>query len=125
MTKTLPEPAVPTVRLPPVISRTLAALAYLAIGVASLVPKALRPTTGFMPGAAEHFCAYFVLGVITSLTVRERTSLWKLAVLNAVYAGVLEIGQLFVPGRVATPVDFAASALGSGAAIALVALMRR
>jgi len=125
MTKTIAAAAESTFRFLPNISRGMAAAAYVAIGMASLVPKELRPSTGVIPGAAEHFCAYFVLGLVTSLAVRERTSLWKLAALNAVYAGILEIGQLFVPGRVSTAVDFAASALGSCAAIALLALLRR
>ena len=125
MTKITSAAAEPAVRIPPNITRALAAAAYIAIGMASLVPKALRPSTGIIPGAAEHFCAYFVLGIVTALAFRERTSLRKLAALNAIYAGILEIGQIFVPGRVSTPVDFAASALGSCAAIALLALWRR
>lgn len=125
MSKIISAAAEPTLRFLPNITRTLAAAAYVAIGMASLVPKELRPSTGMIPGAAEHFCAYFALGVVTAVACREGTSFWKLAALNAVYAGILEIGQLFVPGRVSTPVDFAASALGSCAAIALLALWRR
>lgn len=104
-----------------------AAAAYVGIAAASLVPKPYRPSTGLIPGALEHMGAYFVLGVIAALAVRERFPLKRLALANTFYAGALEAAQMALPGRVASFIDFLASAGGSTLAIAAVAalLVRR
>lgn len=94
-------------------TRALLAAAYLTIALASLAPKDLRPTSGVVPGAIEHLAAYFVLGVLGAVILRGQISWSSLALFNIAFAGALEAGQLFVPGRVANVIDFAASAIGS------------
>lgn len=108
-------------RLPLGLANAVAGVAYLAVAASSLVPKALRPTTGIVPGFAEHFAAYFVLGAVAVLAWKTRTPLWRLAVIHASLAAVLEVAQTAVPGRVPALADFAASALGSAVGIALMA----
>lgn len=107
------------------LTRALLAAAYLAIAFASLVPKQLRPTSGVVPGAIEHLAAYFVLGCLGAVILRGRISWWMLALFNAAVAAALEIAQLFVPGRVANVIDFAASALGSLLGILVVLALYR
>jgi VanZ family protein len=94
-------------------TRALLAAAYVAIAIASLAPKDLRPTSGVVPGAIEHLAAYFVLGVLGAVIMRGQISWWWLALFNIAFAGALEAAQLFVPGRVANVLDFTASACGS------------
>jgi VanZ family protein len=99
--------------LRPPATRALLAAAYVAIAVASLVPKQMRPTSGVVPGAMEHLAAYFVLGVLGAAVLRRRIPWWRLAWINTAWAGALESAQLLVPGRAANVLDFAASAFGS------------
>ncbi len=107
------------------LKRVLLAAAYLAIAVASLVPKQLRPTSGVVPGAIEHLAAYFVLGLLGAAILRGKISWWMLALCNAGLAAALEIAQLFVPGRVANVIDLAASALGSLVGILVLLAINR
>lgn len=107
------------------LSRALLAAAYIAIAFASLVPKQLRPTSGFFPGAIEHLAAYFMLGLLGAAVLRAKASWWMLALVNLAAAAALEIAQLLVPGRVANVIDFAASALGSLLGILFVLALRR
>lgn len=83
-------------RLPLGLANAVAGVAYLAVAASSLVPKALRPTTGIVPGFAEHFAAYFVLGAVAVLAWKTRTPLWRLAVIHASLAAVLEVAQTAV-----------------------------
>lgn len=107
------------------LARLLLAAAYVAVAFASLVPKELRPTSGFVPGAIEHLAAYFMLGLLGAAVLRGKTSLWMLALVNVAAAAALETAQLLVPGRVANVIDFAASALGSLLGILFVLALRR
>lgn len=106
-------------------ARVALAAAYVAIVLASIVPKDYRPASGIVPGAMEHLAAYFVLGLLGAAILRGQTSWWVLALANAGLAAALERAQVFVPGRIAHVIDFGASALGSLAGIlALRALYR-
>jgi VanZ family protein len=79
--------------------------------------------TSFFSGHQEHFLAYF-LSALTISAVRPRASAARTALWLVPYASVLEMGQLYVPGRHPAFADFYASALGAlaGAAIAVVIL---
>ena len=85
-------------------------LALLAI--LSLVPGEARPHTG-LPGQAEHFFAYLMTGLFLGLGVSRPRYRIGLALGLCVYAGILEIFQIWIPGRNAALMDFAASSTGA------------
>ena len=83
------------------------------IALLSLVPGPLRPHTG-LPGQKEHFLAYFLTALVLGSKPREQLS-YRASVAAALcaYAGVLETLQIWVPGRSAQLIDFAASSGGA------------
>ena len=82
-------------------------LAFIIV-VLSVVPPGLRPETS-APHVLEHFLIYLVTGFAFGLGYDRRRSL--LAILLVVFAGSVEISQLFVPGRHARLSDFIVDAL--------------
>ena len=76
-------------------------------------------------GHAEHFVAWLATAMVFGLASRPTTLLGSQCLFLIAYAGVLECGQLYAPGRQASFHDFAFSAggvlLGSG----LIWLARR
>lgn len=93
----------------PRLARIAAWLGVIAIIVLSLVPGEWRPSTG-MGKPLEHAVAYALAAA--SLTIANRSG-WRQVMFLVVLAGVLEIGQIWVPGRDAKPTDFLASAAGA------------
>jgi VanZ family protein len=90
----------------------------------SLLPAAEMVRTGFN-GDLEHFIAYAGTGAVAVVGYR-RVPAWRLAAALVVLAGLLEFGQIFSPGRHATPIDWAASSLGAAAGVTLTrAAVRR
>jgi VanZ family protein len=79
-----------------------------AIVILSVVPPALRPETA-LPHDLEHFIIYFATGVAFAVGYQIRASL--LVTLLVIFSGVVEIAQLFVPGRHARLSDFVVDAL--------------
>ncbi len=96
----------------------------LAIAVLSLVPGEARPHTG-LPGQAEHFLAYFLTALLVGVQLRELAYRSTLALALCAYAGVLETLQLWVPGRSAQLIDFAASSSGALSGMILPAVFLR
>ena len=60
----------------------------------------------------EHFIAYFGATTIIGLAYQARLTRLTVALVLIPYAALLEIGQLYSPGRGASVIDFAASASG-------------
>lgn len=60
----------------------------------------------------EHVIAYFGATTFVGLAYRTRLTRLTAAIALISYAGLLEIGQLYVAGRGASVWDFAASAIG-------------
>ena len=89
--------------MPSVYRKAIAWCSLCLCIVLTVVPPALRPVTG-LPHDAEHFLMFFTIGVAFSNAYpgREHT-LYATAVL---FSGLLEFGQLFVPGRHARLSDF-------------------
>jgi len=83
----------------PIAAWSLAA----AIVVLSLVPPNLRPQSG-IPHELEHFLIFLATGLAFGLSYDARHGL--LAMKLAVFAGAVELAQLFVPGRHARFSDF-------------------
>jgi len=96
-------------------------LGFVAIVILSLVPSAARPHSG-AGGELEHVAAYFLVAAAFGVGFRNRRRILLTALLMVTTAGVLEWLQLFIPGRTAELVGFAASALGTtlGTGLALI-----
>ena len=75
----------------------------LAIATLSLVPPSHRPET-IIPHGAEHLVAFLLLGFAFALGYPRRILLATLLLVG--FVGVVEIAQLFVPGRHARLSDF-------------------
>jgi VanZ family protein len=74
-----------------------------AIVTLSLVPSELRPETG-VPHLLEHFLIFAAAGACFGLGYEAKRGL--LAIQLIIFAGAVEIAQLFVPGRHARFSDF-------------------
>jgi VanZ family protein len=95
----------------------------LGLVLASWTPGEEMIRTG-VKGSLEHVAAYLIS---TSLFVLAypRLSPWLVGGAYAICAGVLELGQLYVPGRHSQFEDFAASSLGVAIVILPALWMRR
>ena len=63
-------------------------------------------------GHAEHFIAYLGTTTVMGLAFKKRPRLPVLCALLIAYAAILEMGQLYSPGRHASLQDFAFSSSG-------------
>ena len=81
----------------------------LAIVAVSLVPAEWRPSTG-LAKELEHGIAYFMAAVVLTIAGLVR---WPRIFVIVVLAAALEVCQILIPGRHATPTDFLASAAGA------------
>jgi VanZ family protein len=88
--------------------RWLVWLLLLAIATVTLSPLELRPATG-MPADIERACAYAVLGSILFVAYPKHRQICMVLAIG--FAGILEVGQHFVPGRHGTVHDFVIKAL--------------
>jgi VanZ family protein len=103
-----------------------AALACLgALPFLSLTPSAYMVRTG-ADSRLEHVAGYAGSAIIVTTLYRERFGPLAIALLLIAYAGLLETGQLFVPGRHASLVDWGASSAGIiiGSALTAISLSR-
>lgn len=92
-------------------------LCYVAIAGLSLVPEAWRPHAFGMSDTVEHLVAYTIVGFLTAMVMRASIATPLLFAMIAAYAGILEIGQMLVPCRQASLLDFGSSALGAALGI--------
>ncbi len=102
--------------------KTLKATGWLCVGLLvwlSWIPAELEIRTG-MAGQIEHAIVYCGTGAIFAFAYQEPRR-WRIALGLVVLACVLEIGQLWVPGRTSQFIDFA----GSGAGAVVGVLMGR
>ena len=70
------------------------------------------PRSGNLSGQVEHLLAYSLSGALMLAMLAERHAAWRVAMALVAYAGLLEFGQIFVPGRHAALGDFYFSAAG-------------
>jgi VanZ family protein len=101
-------------------------LAVVAFAVLSLVPIELRPHTGFA-GPLEHIAAYAIAGGLLTLGYYKRNQPFVGVLSLSLYAAILEIAQIWVPGRNPSVIDFVASSAGAliGSALVWIALQAR
>ncbi|MGX7705894.1 hypothetical protein [Methylobacterium sp. Gmos1] len=105
-------------------SAGLAGLACLPVLVwLSWIPKDWELRTG-AAGQLEHLAAYAGTAGLLGLGF-PRAPARRLALGLGLLAGLLEIGQIWVPGRTAQFVDFAASAGGALLGLAAAGLLNR
>ncbi|HMK70107.1 MAG TPA: VanZ family protein [Xanthobacteraceae bacterium] len=102
-------------------ARISAWLLIVAIVILSLVPPGLRPTFGGLH-TLEHFAIFAAAGLAFGLGYRPR---YSTAIGLVIFAGVIEIAQLLVPGRHARLSDFIVDAAAACIGLAAAALWRR
>jgi VanZ family protein len=90
--------------------RFAAWLSVLGLALASWTPGDEMIRTG-ANGKVEHALAYFISALLL-LWSYPRWTHWLLGGALVIYAGILEVGQIYVPGRNSQFGDFAASSLG-------------
>lgn len=98
--------------------KALKAMAWLCVGLIvwlSWIPADLQIRTG-IAGQIEHAIAYCGTGAILAFAYQEPRR-WQITAGLIVLAGILEIGQLWVPGRTSQPIDFLASSAGAVAGV--------
>ena len=88
----------------------------LAIAILSWTPGGAVPRSG-APGQLEHVAAYWVAGALAARSVPDPYRRW-VGLGLILLAGILEIGQIWIPGRTAQVVDFAAGSAGALVGIA-------
>jgi VanZ family protein len=101
-----------------VFPRGIAWFSIAALALASWLPGDEMIRTG-ANGRLEHAAAYLVSGFAV-LTAYHQKPKWLLATLMTCYAGVLELGQLLVPGRHPAVLDWLASSSGVFCAVVMV-----
>jgi VanZ family protein len=81
------------------------------LAVLSWLPAEVMIRTG-INGRIEHFIAYMGTMLVVGAAYGLRLGLFRLLAMLIAYAGVLELGQIYVPGRRSSVFDLAASASG-------------
>jgi VanZ family protein len=90
-------------------ARWLTWCAVLALAILSWTPA----EDMVRPGWGHHLTAYFISGAVAALGYGRRRGCVTVGVLLCGYAGILEIGQNWSPGRSPAFDDFAASSMGT------------
>jgi VanZ family protein len=97
----------------------------LLLMIASWTPGNLMVRSGIFSGHVEHMVAYALSGALMYAARAGRTTAWQAALMLSAFAGVLELGQIFVPGRHASPHDFLFSATGAITGVLVSAALLR
>jgi len=94
----------------------------IAIAALSLVTPSLRPVT-ILPHDLEHAAIFAITGFMLGLGYPNRTQFQMSALI--VFAGVIELAQLYAPGRHARMIDFVVDALAACIGVAFAAILMR
>ncbi len=106
------------------LTRVSAWPAVLVIIVLSVVPGSMRPHV-LGNDRAEHFIAYLITGSLFAIGhLRPLQLMWS-GLLLTICAASLELVQLFIPGRLASSLDFAASCGGAWIGFLVILAVRR
>jgi VanZ family protein len=101
------------------VARVLAWSLAVAILVLSIVPPRFRPETD-VPHHFEHLLIFLAAGITFGYGYGRRPFLLGLALV--LFAGLVEVTQLFVPGRHARMSDFMVDAASLGVGVLLASL---
>jgi len=94
------------------------------IVVLSLIPGWARPQNVLgLPGEYEHLLAYMLTAGTLGLAYRKATIRILLLTLLVVCAALLEIAQIWVPGRTSQLIDFGASSIGASGGLLTAAVI--
>jgi VanZ family protein len=91
----------------------LVAANALILMIASWTPGSVMVRSGIFSGHVEHTAAYALSGALMYAVQAGRSPAWQAALMLSALAGVLELGQIFVPGRHAGFDDFLFSMAGA------------
>ena len=105
------------------LTRMVAWLAVMAVIVLSVVPGSVRPHV-LGNDRVEHFVAYLIVGSLFAIGY-VRSHLLSSGLMLTICAGALELAQLLIPGRLASPRDFIVSATGAWIGFLAGAAIRR
>jgi peptidoglycan/LPS O-acetylase OafA/YrhL len=103
--------------------RFAAWLSVLALALASWTPGDEMIRTG-ANGEVEHVLAYFISAFLLLWSYPQWTQR-QLGSALVIYAGILEVGQIYAPGRHSQFGDFAASSLGVLIGVLMVSGLRQ
>ncbi|GJD50678.1 hypothetical protein OPKNFCMD_3423 [Methylobacterium crusticola] len=98
-------------------ARALGPLCVLALVWLSWIPRDWEVRTG-AAGQVEHLVAYMGTAALLALGF-GRAPPWRLGAALVALAAILEIGQIWVPGRTSQVIDFVSSAAGALIGLAL------
>lgn len=101
-----------------IILKATAWILAAAVAFATLGPPTYRPQSDLGQNG-EHALAFVLVGLAFGLAYGRNR--WATAAISVVLIGVLEILQLWMPGRHARLQDFAVDALAACAGLALAA----
>jgi VanZ like family len=99
-------------------------LTLCALAVASWTPGNHVVRSGIATGGGEHVAAYAVAAIAMGIAGHDLASRRTLGSLF-MFAGIMEFGQLYVPGRTAQLADFYASCLGVLAGVVIFLAIRK
>lgn len=102
--------------------RLLAWLLAAAVTFATLGPADLRPHSD-LGQDGEHALAFVLVGLAFGLAYSQRR--WFISFVSIVMIGLLEILQLWAPGRHARLEDFVVDALAASAGFVISAMIER
>ena len=105
-------------------NRLVAANALLLM-LASWTPGSVMVRSGIFSGHVEHMAAYALSGALMYAARMGRSTVWQAGLMLSAYAGALELGQIFVPGRQASFGDFLFSMAGAITGVLLGAALLR
>jgi VanZ family protein len=97
-------------KIPSVALRFIAWVCVIGLAVASWTPGQEMVRTGFNT-RLEHMAAYLIAGIAFIIAYPRRPT-WSIAAVLCAYAGILELGQMYIPGRHSALLDWLASSSG-------------
>jgi VanZ family protein len=107
-----------------IVLRCVAFVVILAICVLTLLPGDSRPQLSSLPGQIEQATAYLGAAAVLSVAFSDGIAPSRIILLLTVYGAVLELCQLWVPGRHARLLDIGADFLGALIGVLIVGMLR-
>ena len=96
----------------------------LSVAYLSLTPTLPKPV-GLLDDKIQHFAAYALLSLLVILSLNKTLSAWKLALLAALYGGLMEVLQTYAPGRSPEWLDLVANTMGVAMGLAVAWVLTR
>jgi VanZ family protein len=87
-------------------------MSVIALAILSWTPGSHMVRTG-IGGHLEHMAAYVLASAVATIGYGRPRGCAQIGALYCAYAGLLELGQIVVPGRHPGFDDFSASAIGA------------